>query len=243
METAIRDSDFVLIVCTPQYRDKSNRRLGGVGYEGHIIAAELMTDRNERKFVPLLRSGDWREAAPSSLLGKSYIDLRGNPYPEESYHQLLRALRKVLNQAPPLGTTPLTPGNPSIDMVGVTNLKVYADFRNAALRVHQASKNRIIIIKQGGFAAQLKLPRVEEDLQLQGRRVSELNQEIYLFASEPVRTAAANIAGLTLAIEMSSVVPEREPQLDEAFQKLINEWLPMFDREVRREIDARGGAV
>ncbi len=243
IETAIRDSDFVLMICTPKYQEKSDRRIGGVGYEGHIITAEVMTDRNDRKFVPLLRSGDWREAAPSFLRGKVYFDLRGDPYSEENYRQLLSALRGVLAQAPPLGTTPLAPVSPSIDMAGVTHQKVYADFVNAALRAHQAAKNRVIVMKQGGPAAQLMLPRVEEDLQLQGRRVSELNQEIHLFASEPVAKAAANIAGLALAIRMNSIVPEREPQLDEAFQQLITEWLPVFRSEVRRELEARSGAV
>jgi len=239
METAIRESDFVLIVCTPRYKDKSDRRVGGVGYEGHIITAELMTDRNDRKFVPLLRSGDWSEAAPSSLRGKLYIDLRGDPYSEANYQQLLNALRGILAQVPPLGATPLAPVNRSIDMVGVTHQKVYADFLNAVLRNHQAAKNRLIVIKQGGPAAQVMLPRVEDDLQQQARRVSELNQEIHLFASEPVDRAAANMAGLSLAIQMNSMVPELEPRLDESFQKLINEWLPEFRTEVRRELEAR----
>lgn len=243
METAIRESDFVLIVCTPQYRDKADRRVGGVGYEGHIITAEVMTDRNDRKFVPLLRSGDWSEAAPSSLRGKLYIDLRGNPYPEANYRQLLSALRGILAQAPPIGTTPLAPVSRPIDMVGVTHQKVYADFLNAALRTHQAAKNRLIVIKQGGPAAQLMLPRIEEDLKQQGRRVSELNQEIHLFASEAVGKAAANIAGLALVMEMNSMVPELEAHLDEAFQQLIKEWLPTFRAEVRRELEARSGAV
>lgn len=95
METAIRDSDFVLMVCTPKYKEKSDRRIGGVGYEGHIITAEVMTERNDRKFVPLLRSGDWREAATSILRGKVYIDLRGDPYLEGNYLYSFFELRQV----------------------------------------------------------------------------------------------------------------------------------------------------
>ena len=34
MERSIRDSDFVIIVCTPKYKQKSDQRSGGVGYEG-----------------------------------------------------------------------------------------------------------------------------------------------------------------------------------------------------------------
>ena len=33
MESQIRDSDFVVLVCTPTYSEKSNIPQGGVGYE------------------------------------------------------------------------------------------------------------------------------------------------------------------------------------------------------------------
>jgi hypothetical protein len=31
MERSVRDNDYVIIVCTPTYADRSNRRRGGVG--------------------------------------------------------------------------------------------------------------------------------------------------------------------------------------------------------------------
>lgn len=240
METAIRESDFVLVVCTPRYMERSNRRKGGVGYEGNIITAELMTSGNERKFIPLLRTGEWRESAPSWLLGKVYIDLRGDPYPEQNYQLLLDSLRGILPAPPPLGGVELSQLDSDIDMVGVTHQKVYADFLNAALRVHEAAKNRVILKKQGASeAARLMLPRVERDLEDQGRRVKELMHEIHLFASEGVGKAAGEIVGWVLAFEISSVDPQLEPKLDEAFQSLISESLPKFRAEVRRELNAR----
>src|ERR1039457_1417262 len=81
MERAVSQNDFVLIVCTPHYRQRSDERLGGVGYEGDIMSAEVLTTGNERKFIPILRLGDdWTAAAPTWLRGKYYIDLRGTPY-------------------------------------------------------------------------------------------------------------------------------------------------------------------
>ena len=50
MEKAVRESDYVLLVCTPRYRDRSERRVGGVGYEGDIITGQVLTTRNHRKF-------------------------------------------------------------------------------------------------------------------------------------------------------------------------------------------------
>lgn len=77
MERAIRDNDHVLIICTPRYKRRSDNREGGVGYEGDIMTAEVLTTQNHRKFIPILRRGTWEEAAPSWLQGKYYIDLCG----------------------------------------------------------------------------------------------------------------------------------------------------------------------
>jgi len=44
MEESIRDNEFVLIVCTPNYKNKSDNRKGGVGYEGDIMTAEIMAE-------------------------------------------------------------------------------------------------------------------------------------------------------------------------------------------------------
>jgi len=104
METSVRASDFVLIVCTPRYKEKSDERSGGAGYEGHIITAEIFEySDNPRKFIPVLRLGEWRQAAPSWLLGKARADLRGEPYREAEYHTLMGTIRGILPDAPPIG--------------------------------------------------------------------------------------------------------------------------------------------
>jgi TIR domain len=92
METAVRESDFVIVVCTPSYRHASNSRIGGVGYESQVLTAELLTGQDDGKVVPVLRRGEWREAAPSWLLGKWYVDLRGEALSEARYGILLRTL-------------------------------------------------------------------------------------------------------------------------------------------------------
>ena len=46
MEKSIRENDYVLIVCTQNYKKKSDNREGGVGYEGDIITAELFSRGN-----------------------------------------------------------------------------------------------------------------------------------------------------------------------------------------------------
>jgi hypothetical protein len=59
MESAIRESEFVLLICTPSFREKSDQRKGGVGYESSIIMSELFSrTHSQTKFVPILRAVD-----------------------------------------------------------------------------------------------------------------------------------------------------------------------------------------
>jgi hypothetical protein len=105
MERAVRENEFVLIICTPRYKEKSDERLGGVGYEGDIMTGEVFAQRDRRrreKFVPILRRGEWETAAPSWLLGSFHVDLREG-FSEEDYQNLLNALLGQREQAPPLG--------------------------------------------------------------------------------------------------------------------------------------------
>lgn len=102
MEKAVRENDFVLIVCTPSYKERSEQRIGGVGYEGDIMTSEVLTSRNRRKFKPVLRSGEWNEAAPSWLQGSMHADLRGEPYSAEQYRDLLRSILGTRPKPPPV---------------------------------------------------------------------------------------------------------------------------------------------
>ncbi len=106
METAVRENDYVIIICTPKYRERSDSRTGGVGYEGDIITAEISTMRNHRKFIPVLRAPDWNSSAPSWLKGKYYISLNTTPYSEQQYSDLLTTIHHTRPTAPPVGTPP-----------------------------------------------------------------------------------------------------------------------------------------
>ena len=110
MENSVSVSDFVLIVCTPAYKKKSDSsNPSGVGYEKGVITGELFVKRNQRKFIPILRKGYWLASAPAWVLGKDYIDLRGIVFREANYRELLRTIygRRVL--PPPIGKPPEFP--------------------------------------------------------------------------------------------------------------------------------------
>jgi hypothetical protein len=111
MSKAIRTNDFVLVICTPSYKKKTETPATGVNYEGDIISGEIFTSGNQRKFVPILRLGEWVDSAPPVFLGKYYIDLREGDYFEANYQDLLQALHQTrpklrdLSEAPSHQTT------------------------------------------------------------------------------------------------------------------------------------------
>lgn len=109
METAVRESDFVLVICTPRYKGRSEKRQGGVGYEGDIMTGEVMSTRNQRKFIPVIRAATPAEATPTWLGGKYYVDLSAKPYSENQYSDLLNTLCGTREQAPPLGRSASLP--------------------------------------------------------------------------------------------------------------------------------------
>ncbi len=102
MEEAVRNSDYVLIICTPRYKNRSDNRLGGVGYEGDIMTAHVMSNHNQRKFIPILREGTWLSAAATWLLGKYYVDLSDTPYTKVHYQDLLATMLGTRVIAPPV---------------------------------------------------------------------------------------------------------------------------------------------
>ena len=77
MEKSVRESNFVLLVCTPNFAQKADAGVGGVGYEKVIVTGEIFSgETRETKFIPLLREGDAKESLPSYLKSRLFIDFR-----------------------------------------------------------------------------------------------------------------------------------------------------------------------
>ena len=95
MEQSVANADYVLIICTPTYKKKSDARKGGVGYEGHIISGELFEKGNERKFIPVIRKGNVSNALPISLSGKLAIDLKDGPQYGINFQDLVTTLNGI----------------------------------------------------------------------------------------------------------------------------------------------------
>ena len=121
METSVRESDYVLLVCTPKFAQKANGSSDGVGYEKAVVSGEIFyANRHSAKFVPVLRVGEPNEALPSYLLSKVFVDFRNDLSFEQPYEELLRHLHRAPRYSrPPLGSAPvLTQDRPGTDLTG-----------------------------------------------------------------------------------------------------------------------------
>ncbi len=110
MESAVRESDFVLLICTPEFAAKANAGAGGVGYEKRIVCGELYHGSPEEKFIPLLRAGDPAVALPSYLKSKLYVDFRENAEFESKF----RGLASDLGSGPAPARHPEIPWEDSV---------------------------------------------------------------------------------------------------------------------------------
>lgn len=94
MEDSIAKSDMVFFICTPNYKERADNRIAGVGYENNIISNELYESNNEQKFIPILFDGSWEASLPIWAKGKLGIDLSTQDLYESNYNKLLSQLKK-----------------------------------------------------------------------------------------------------------------------------------------------------
>lgn len=109
METGIRESDKVVMVCTPNYANKANNRQGGVGVENTIITGEFYDKKKANKFISIIREseGHLTNSLPSYLKTKFALDFTNDDEYQSRQEELIR---KILNvprfKKPELGNIP-----------------------------------------------------------------------------------------------------------------------------------------
>lgn len=98
--------DRVIVVCTENYMNRANQRLGGVGYEHLVTAAQLAGDPLSMRFIPVIK--DQRDAGntPVNLRGRMFVDLSDGPGYNTNFQALVRDLHNAVPPVPPLGRRP-----------------------------------------------------------------------------------------------------------------------------------------
>jgi len=139
MEQSVVSAEFILLVCTPLYAEKSNDREGGVGYEANIITTQIAEKTDKQKFIPVLRTGDWKSSLPVWLKQMVGCNLSATPYSEPEYGKLLRTLHRQQPVAPALGPRPSFPPQAAVQSVS-PDINLLA---NPAPRVDHSLKDEL----------------------------------------------------------------------------------------------------
>ena len=84
MEKAVNQAEKVLMIMTPNFKDKADNRIGGVGYEYSMITQEFYEKLDNEKFIPIRRKGNYDESAPKFL--KSYMSVDSDDLDHQSGH-------------------------------------------------------------------------------------------------------------------------------------------------------------
>jgi hypothetical protein len=163
---------------TPNYKDKADNRIGGVGYEYSMITKELYDKQDIEKFIPIRRNGNLDESAPKFL--DSYIshDMTTDLTFDNDFTELLRIIYDEPEiKRPPLGNKPTfmpkVSNTDSIDLIddksnlGKSHMNTFAkwtiDFRLNSLRDQGKSNlfrlvtSNIVIDKENKFSLPLIL--------------------------------------------------------------------------------------
>ena len=107
MEHAIKDSQRVICVITPNYKKKTEGLAGGVGVEYSIMSAEIQKNIKTEKFIPLFRIGNKEDDIPTFLEGRDFVDMRDDAQYKEKMEELIRdILNKPKYKKPVLGNIP-----------------------------------------------------------------------------------------------------------------------------------------
>lgn len=96
MEIGLERADKVLIIGTPEYKQKSEAGKGAA-FEGSIISTELMHNIDSTKFYPILRSGTFETSFPPALQGRIGDDLSDDANYEK---KLQTVVDSILNEKP-----------------------------------------------------------------------------------------------------------------------------------------------
>ncbi len=108
VERSISIAERIIIVFTPNYKLKADKRAGGVGYEYSIMNADLYNNQTtNEKIIPVLRRGTKEESIPAFMQQYIHIDTGNDDNFENSYVDLLREIyNEPAIQKPKLGSKP-----------------------------------------------------------------------------------------------------------------------------------------
>ncbi|MCA6066509.1 toll/interleukin-1 receptor domain-containing protein [Chryseobacterium sp. RG1] len=109
VENNLNKANRIIIIFTPNYKLKADKRTGGVGYEYSIMNVDLYANQtSNEKIIPLLRSGSTEDSIPTFMRQFIHIDARNDENFLNSYNDLVREIYNEPEiKKPELGTKPI----------------------------------------------------------------------------------------------------------------------------------------
>lgn len=142
MKKGLNIAHRVLIIGTPDYKNKADKDEGGVRFEDQLISIDLYNEIGSSKFIPILRRGSFT-ASFSKLLGiRSGYDFRD----DSVYDDLLKKLAADIH-GNPLNIPPALSDSPNIDGAAITESQSAAStssLTSSAVKVLLNSPNGLI---------------------------------------------------------------------------------------------------
>lgn len=154
METHLASADYVVMICTDKYVQKANAGAGGVGYEKMIVTADLLTNIDSNKIVPVIRQFGTCNV-PTFLRTKLFVNLSNDD--EFNFDELVRTFHGApLYKKPDIGNNPFTPVNETppekigdpireIMEVIIDNFESGDDFIIYSKLLHSVNMSRIML--------------------------------------------------------------------------------------------------
>lgn len=107
MEKAM-SADKIILIMTPGYKDKADRRSGGVGYEYSLFTKELYEQEADKsRIIPVLRSGSKEVSCPTFIQTRIFHDMRDDKAFDPKFFELIKLIvGRPLVAKPALGKLP-----------------------------------------------------------------------------------------------------------------------------------------
>ncbi len=101
-------ADKILVILTPNYKLKADKREGGVGFEYSMLTESYFkSEPNKTKILPILRVGNKDLSSPTFMKSKVYHDMKDDMKFSIKFYELIKLiLDRPLIAKPPLGKLP-----------------------------------------------------------------------------------------------------------------------------------------
>jgi len=91
-ENSIRKADRVIVIFTPNYKARAEKREGGVGFEYSIITNIMYNNQMDERLIPIIRNGSKQECIPDFMQQYIHLDMSKDEHFDTSFADLIRDL-------------------------------------------------------------------------------------------------------------------------------------------------------